>query len=105
MDESKYSRGKIYKLCINDMTYYGSTCQQLCQRKAVHKSLFKLYQAGGKTNYVTSFKLFEKCENPHIVLVEDYPCKRKEQLHARERWYIENNECVNKVIKMAIQSM
>jgi hypothetical protein len=32
------------------------------------------------------------------MLVEDFPCERKEQLHARERFYIESNDCLNKRI-------
>jgi hypothetical protein len=32
------------------------------------------------------------------VLVEKFPCESKDELHARERYYIENNECVNKYI-------
>ena len=32
-----------------------------------------------------------------IILIESFPCDNKEQLHARERYYIElnNNICVN----------
>lgn len=34
-----------------------------------------------------------------IILLEDYPCKRKDQLTARERYYIENTaHVVNKNI-------
>jgi hypothetical protein len=29
------------------------------------------------------------------VLVENYPCNSKDELKARERYYIENNDCVN----------
>ena len=36
--------------------------------------------------------------NYDICLVETYPCKSKEELHMRERFYIEQNECVNKNI-------
>ena len=35
---------------------------------------------------------------PKIYLVEDFPCERKEQLTGRERHYIENTDCVNKVV-------
>jgi len=31
-------------------------------------------------------------------LIEDFSCKRSEELHARERYWIENTECVNKNI-------
>ena len=36
--------------------------------------------------------------NYTIVLVELSPCNSKMELHQRERYYIENNECVNKVV-------
>ena len=39
-----------------------------------------------------------KLGDAKIVLVEDFPCERKEQLIARERFYIENNTCVNKCV-------
>jgi hypothetical protein len=46
---------------------------------------------------MTSFKILEK-NNYDYSLVESYPCKSKDELHARERFYIENNECVNKYV-------
>eukprot|EP00952_Eustigmatos_sp_NYUAD-ZCMA_P009908 40808-Eustigmatos_ZCMA.PRE.1 len=48
-------------------------------------------------DYVTSYKVIESGDYD-IVLIEDFPCDNKEQLHARERHYIETLECVNKVI-------
>tara|TARA_R110002012_G_scaffold263018_1_gene445521 strand:+ start:78 stop:464 length:387 start_codon:yes stop_codon:yes gene_type:complete len=33
-----------------------------------------------------------------IILVENINCNSKEELLKKERWYIENNECVNKRI-------
>lgn len=93
-----YKNGKIYKLVSNnsDKVYYGSTCSPLCKRLYGHKHDFKRYQEG-KKNKITSFQVirYDDCE---IILIENYPCKSKEELHARERYYIENNECVNKVI-------
>ena len=32
-----------------------------------------------------------------IILVENFPCNPIYELHARENYYIENNECVNKI--------
>jgi hypothetical protein len=37
-------------------------------------------------------------KNYVIILVELFPCDSKMKLHQRERYYIENNECVNKNI-------
>ena len=49
---------------------------------------------------MSSYLLFDKygIDNCEIVWIEDYPCERKEQLTARERYYIENINCVNKLI-------
>lgn len=95
---NKYNNSKIYKIVSNvsDDVYYGSTTQKLCKRIAEHRTHFKLYLAG-KFNYLQSFKLLET-GNYDIILVENVNCETKEQLHQRERYYIENNECVNKVV-------
>ena len=37
-------------------------------------------------------------ENCKIELVENYPCNSKEELTAREGFYIQSNECVNKLV-------
>lgn len=92
-----YSNGKIYKL-INDelnLTYYGSTTTPLYKRMYSHKSYapHKRY---------TSHRLFET-GNVDIVLVENFSCENKEQLNKRERFYIENNDCVNKNIPTRTQ--
>jgi hypothetical protein len=83
-----YENGKIYKITGGNMTYYGSTTQILSKR---------LYQHKHKSNMCYSKKILE-LGNYDICLVELFPCKSKEELHMRERFYIENNECVNKNI-------
>lgn len=92
---NKYNNGKIYKLICNQtgLTYYGSTTQPLYKRKHHHKLSF-IY--GSK---IKSAAIIEK-NDYDIVLVEECPCDNKEQLHKRERFYIENNECVNKQIPL-----
>jgi hypothetical protein len=96
-----YSKGKIYKITdtANNECYYGSTIQPLSKRMGQHRIGYKAYK-NGKYHKVSSFILFDKygLENCFIVLVENYECKTKEELHQRERFYIENNECVNKVM-------
>ena len=98
-----YSKSKIYKIVCNitGLIYIGSTSQPLCRRIQDHKNDYKRY-LNGKHNYVSSFKILEN-NNYNIVLVEDFTCKRKEQLHAKERFWIENTECVNKVIPTRTQ--
>jgi len=98
-NNNKYQRGKIYRIVCNTtgLQYYGSTCEKyLSYRLAKHKNNYKNYLIE-KYNFVTSFKIIES-DNYEIVLVENFPCKSKDELNQRERFYIENNECVNKVI-------
>jgi hypothetical protein len=87
-----YNNAKIYKLVNLDLglTYYGSTCGELKRRLSEHKS-------DAKTRNISSKLLFEQgiCK---IYLVEEFPTENKMLLHQRERFYIENNECVNKCL-------
>jgi hypothetical protein len=79
------------------MTYYGSTCEpRLARRLSKHKASYKQYKAG-KRSYTTSFKIIET-RVYEIILIEEFACTSKDQLHARERYYIENNDCINKYI-------
>ena len=86
-----YQDAKIYKL-VNDsmpgLVYYGSTVNTFARRLGQHKA---------PTNKCKSKCLFEH-GTVQIFLVEEYPCENKLQLNARERFYIENNDCVNKHI-------
>ena len=91
-----YEKARIYRLVGGGKTYYGSTCIALVRRKTYHRNAFKCYE-NGKGHYLTAFEVIKE-PDWDIVLVEEYPCSSKEQLHARERWWIENNECVNKFI-------
>jgi hypothetical protein len=95
---NKYNRGKIYKIVdnTNGNVYIGSTCEPtLARRLTKHRGHYKEYLKGG--NYTTSFKILEN-NNYSIVLLEEFPCETKDQLLARERYYIDNNDCVNKYI-------
>jgi hypothetical protein len=94
-----YKNGKIYKLVsfLTDSIYIGSTTQSLAVRKAGHKRAYKHFLKGRYCN-MSSFELI-KNEDVEIILVENFPCSSKEELHKRERYFIENTEnCVNKVI-------
>jgi uncharacterized protein YeaO (DUF488 family) len=93
-----YENGKIYKIVdnTNDNIYIGSTCKKLCQRIASHRSAYKIFLKG-KATYTTSFEIL-KNGNYDIILIENYPCKSKEELNKRERYYIETINCCNKII-------
>jgi hypothetical protein len=82
-----YQNAKIYKLVGGGLTYYGSTCSELRYRLSRHKN---------KTNGCKSKLLFDTGDKVEIILVEKYPCNDKMELHQRERYFIENFECVNK---------
>lgn len=86
-----YQDGKIYKITAGNLTYYGSTTQQLSKRLAKHRDNKKRYSQKNTSSY--TLLDMPDCK---IILVEDYPCERREQLLAREAYYIDNNDCVNK---------
>ena len=80
-----YQNGKIYRVVCEETqrVYIGSTCSTLIKRLYNHKNAKQ-----------TTCKDFI---NPKIFLIEDYPCDRKEQLLMRERYWMENTDCVNLV--------
>jgi len=89
-----YQNSKIYKIWSPshpELVYYGSSTQTLSKRMVEHRGYLK-----DKCN-ITS-KLITIYDDARIELVEDYPCDRKEQLHAREGHFIKENDCVNKNI-------
>ena len=96
-----YNQGKIYKIVCNvtGLTYYGSTCEPILSRRlAKHRSNYKDYlNKATHSHYMTSYKILEN-ENFDIILMENYPCHSNDELTSRERYYIEKNECVNKII-------
>ena len=75
-----YQNGKIYKITSQqtDDVYYGSTTLTLKQRWSSHICKIKL-----------------KYDDAKIELIELYPCSCKRELLIRERYYIENNKCIN----------
>jgi hypothetical protein len=92
-----YSNGKIYKLICNvtGLVYIGSTCSTLVKRKCQHLKDFKRWK-NNKYHYVTSFRVLEN-DNFDIVLIEEFPCENKNELHRQERFHIDSIECVNKL--------
>ena len=94
-----YLNGKVYRIVCNESgcQYIGSTTINLAARLSQHKKLFKDGKSG-------TSKLVLENGNFSIVLLEDYPCERKEQLLARERHFIETLDCVNKKIPLRTQS-
>jgi group I intron endonuclease len=85
-----YSKSKIYKIIndVNDEIYVGSTIRSLCRRMESHRrdhtdekrrpnsKLFKLMREIGTKQF-------------KIILIENYACQNKEELRAREQYYID----------------
>ena len=83
---NKYINGKIYKIInnINDKIYIGSTIQTLAQRFYEHKR-----RAISEKNRVI-YNAINKIgiENFKIILMEKFSCNSKEELVAREAYFI-----------------
>ena len=94
----KLKQAKIYKIVdnTNGNKYIGSTCSSLKTRLSKHKSAYKRF-LNGLCGNTKSFEII-KNNNYKIELIEDCDIKTKQELLARERFYIENNNCLNKNI-------
>lgn len=96
---NNYQTSKLYKIWSPshpDEIYIGSTTQRLVKRIGEHRRKYKLH-LNGKYRYTTSFKIMAYGD-ARIELIEKFPCKCKEELIAREGYYIRTLDCVNKVI-------
>jgi len=93
-----YKNGKIYKLVSHqtDDIYVGSTCNDLRKRLSTHKCNYRQWK-DGKYPYITSYEILNY-DDVDIVLLETYPCENKNELHAQERYWIEQTKCVNKYL-------
>ena len=88
-----YQNGKIYKIHSyrTDDIYIGSTTNTLSRRFSGHKSKNVI-------GYGTKSYIILEYDDAMITLIENYPCNDKYELEKRERYHIENNNCVNKHI-------
>ena len=95
---NKLDNGKIYKIVdnTNNNVYFGSTCDSLKHRLSVHKNHYKRF-LNGLCNNVRSSEIIKNGDYK-IELLEDCDIKTKDELLARERFFIENNNCLNKNI-------
>lgn len=92
----KYDTAKIYKITSEhtDKIYIGSTTQPLKHRLWQHEYEFK------RNNYNCSSRALFEYGGCKIELVEDYPCKNKEELEKQEATYMKSANVVN-IRKMA----
>jgi len=96
-----YQLGKIYKIIdySNNNIYIGSTTEPtLAKRLTKHRNSFKQWK-DGKSNKCMSYDIIEN-DNYDIVLLESCPCNSKDELQAKEKTYIQNNECINKYVPL-----
>ena len=93
-----YAKGKIYKLLnnIDDDVYVGSTCQSLSRRMAKHRWCTKSTVSCDRPLYAKMNEL--GVDQFYIELLEEYPCDNKEQLNAREGYYIRSTGTLNMTI-------
>jgi len=91
---SKYQKSIIYKIYdnTNGNVYYGSTYNLLRVRIQGHRDDAKI-----DTKNCASKQIILN-GNYSYSMVEPYPCNSKQELHTRERYWIENFDCVNKVV-------
>ena len=82
-----YGNGKIYKLVNNcdDKIYIGSTCTTLARRKGQHKSKSKTLINRTVYRHLNQIGW----DNVQIILIEVYECKNRDELHRRERYWID----------------
>jgi hypothetical protein len=101
----KYGNSKVYEIepiCDHDEdeVYIGSTTKvYLSDRMVKHRSDYKRWKEKKEGGKISAFDLFDKygVENRQIILLENVPCRTKEELVAREAHYIRTMKCVNKV--------
>jgi hypothetical protein len=67
-------------------------------RLSQHRCEYNAYvkRAGVNVKYYASFDVFEDGD-VEIQLIENYPCQMVEELVAREAYFIQTLDCVNKI--------
>jgi len=85
-----YSKTIIYKIVCNitGEVYYGHTIKTLETRQCIHVA---------PSNRCVSRQIIDRGDW-QMIEIEKYPCANKKEAHSRERWWIENNACINKQI-------
>ena len=90
--------GYIYEITskIDNKRYFGSTFNEVEKRIKQHINSYSYY-CKGKASFLTSFHIISDNQFDFRML-EKLENTTPQMLHERERFYIENNECVNKAI-------
>jgi len=86
-ENGRYQNGKIYKLVndVDDEIYVGSTCTILAKRLGQHK------RDSRKRPSTPVYKHLNEIgwDNVSIILIEKFPCKDREELFQRERYWFD----------------
>ena len=92
-------KGYIYKIYdnTNGNVYYGSTIETLSKRIAKHRYDHKKW-INNEVNKKCSSSIILINNDYSYYIVEEVEYENKWELRCRERYYIENNICVNKQI-------
>ncbi len=95
LEDPRYTNGKIYRLLCEDGYYYiGSTINNLNYRLSNHKGSSKR-ETSKVYNHINKIGW----DNVTIELLEEYPCKNRQELNEKETQYIcelkEDELCLN----------
>lgn len=88
-----YNLSKIYKITSDntDEIFIGSTSRRLLsQSLSTHMRQYKMNPRNKAINLVLEKK---DCK---IILIENFPCKSKYELKQREKYFIDQLDCINK---------
>ena len=99
--DNKYENGKIYQIYSPsrpDLVYIGSTIGTLKKRLGVHLSKYKRWKMDNTNQYISSFQIYDECEDYKIHLILNYPCDSRKELTEMEGKYIRMYGTVNKCI-------
>ena len=93
-----YKNGNIYKILntIDDNVYVGSTTEPLCKRMWKHKWDVKNNRFITRPFYVKAKEY--GFDNFYIELIENYPCECKEEVVAREGYWIRQIGTLNAIV-------
>jgi len=99
-----YADAKIYRIVDNStgLQYIGSTTQPLAKRLFEHRKNYRTWvnkdrPTGTSSYYMTSFEILEG-GNETIEIIEKCDVSSRDELRAREGYWIRELDCVNKVV-------
>lgn len=87
----------MYKLVSNETYdhYMGATCQNVLRTRLCGYKVDYVYGLDGKKKQVPSYDLL-KYDDCQITLLENHACNDNNNFLARDRYWVENTQCVDK---------